>query len=592
MARVGGYPSGDLSWSIALRLFNRLIHPMLLAAVLGLPLGSGWGLGAARADLAGPYLAARTATLDGDYREAANYYGQALLGDPGNAFLQESELIALIGMDDMTTAKTFAATMDISRGKGSPIAALVQIAAMSEAGDFDALQKRVAEGINGGTLLDGLVQGWSYFGMGQMSEASAAFDALAKQDPTMAVFGAYHKALALAAVGDFETADKIFAGDAGVELRPTRRGVIAHAQILSQLERDTDAMALIDKVFGPELDPALAGLRAELAAGKTVPFTAVTSPADGMSEVFFTLASALSNELPEAITLVYARLAVDLRPNHIDAILLAASLLDQQHQFELSTAVYAKVPQDDPSFTAAELGRANALGKAGKVDAKIEVLTALTRAKPELATIWIELGDAQRQLENYKEALPAYNKAVALLGEPSAEQWFVYFARGIAEERLKQWKKAEADFRLALKLNPDQPQVLNYLGYSFVERGENLDEALDMIQRAATAQPEAGYILDSLGWAEFRLGRYADAVGNMEKAIEQMPVDSLVNDHLGDVYWAVGRKREAEFQWRRALSFEPETEADAVRIRAKLEKGLDQVLVDEKQPPLKSTDAH
>src|SRR5690606_16124011 len=165
-------------------------------------------------------------------------------------------------------------------------------------------------------------------------------------------------------------------------------------------------------------------------------------------------------------------------------------------------------------------------------------------------------------------------------------QWVLYYTRGIAHERTKDWPAAEADFRKALELRPDQPAVLNYLGYSYLERKENYDEALAMIEKAVAERPDDGAIVDSLGWALYRLGRYEEAVGHLEKAVELMPVDSVVNDHLGDIYWAVGRTREAEFQWKRALSFEPDTEEEATRIRRKLEVGLDVVLKEEGAEPL------
>jgi len=191
----------------------------------------------------------------------------------------------------------------------------------------------------------------------------------------------------------------------------------------------------------------------------------------------------------------------------------------------------------------------------------------------------------------------AYDRALGAFERPDPAQWFLYYARGISKERLDDWPAAEADFREALELNPDQPQVLNYLGYSLVEHQQNLDEALAMIERAVAAQPQAGYIVDSLGWALYRLGRYDEAVGHMERAAELMAVDPVVNDHLGDVYWAVGRHTEARFQWQRALSFvdweEASEELDPDRIRRKLEVGLDQVLSEEGAPPLKvANDVH
>jgi Flp pilus assembly protein TadD len=160
------------------------------------------------------------------------------------------------------------------------------------------------------------------------------------------------------------------------------------------------------------------------------------------------------------------------------------------------------------------------------------------------------------------------------------DDWVLYFYRGICHERSMDWAAAEADFRRALEMNPDQPQVLNYLGYGLVDRGEKLDEALGLIKRAVAADPDKGYIIDSLAWALFRLGRYEEALEPMERASLLVPVDPIVTDHLGDVYWMVGRKLEARFQWRRALSFEP-TEKDAVRIRRKLEVGLDVVMQEE-----------
>ena len=166
----------------------------------------------------------------------------------------------------------------------------------------------------------------------------------------------------------------------------------------------------------------------------------------------------------------------------------------------------------------------------------------------------------------------------------------MHYARAISLERLGEWPDAEAGFRKALELNPGHPQVMNYLGYSLVEKRIKLDEALDLIERAVAAEPNSGYIVDSLGWVLYRLGRYEEAVVHMERAAELMPIDPVVNDHLGDVLWLVGRFDEAEFQWRRALRFinagETAQDADPERIRRKLDIGLDRVLADEGAEPL------
>ena len=306
---------------------------------------------------------------------------------------------------------------------------------------------------------------------------------------------------------------------------------------------------------------------------------------DGVAEVFYTMASVLQGEAEDGYTLIHARVTAWLRPDHTEARLMAAGLLESLGQHGLAGEAYAAIPADDPSYHVAEIGRAETLIAEGKVDAALEVLTALTKSHGTLFEVQAALGDAFRRQERFAESIAPYTAAIALVPDAQPRHWSLYFSRGISLERTGDFPAAEADFRKALALNPDQPQVLNYLGYSFVDRGVNLPEALGMIERAVAAQPEAGYIIDSLAWALFRLGRYAEAVEPMERASLLEPVDPVVTDHLGDVYWAVGRKLEARFQWHRALSFAPE-EKDAKRIRRKLEVGLDAVLAEEGAKPL------
>ncbi|MEO1138840.1 MAG: tetratricopeptide repeat protein, partial [Pseudomonadota bacterium] len=314
----------------------------------------------------------------------------------------------------------------------------------------------------------------------------------------------------------------------------------------------------------------------------------------GVAEVFYSIGQALLGDTGEDYTLLYARIAHYLNPDHVDAVIMSAELLEALERYDLATATYKLVPRDHPSFTAAEMGRAESLRRADKTDAAIEVLEQLQQSHPELPLVHVSAGDLYRQDERYADAVVAYNTALEIYSERQSDQWFVYYARAISHERLGVWEKAEADFRKALELNPDHPQVLNYLGYSLVEQQSKLDEALSMIERAVERQPNSGYIVDSLGWVLYRLGRYDEAIGHMERAAELMPVDPVVNDHLGDVLWAVGRTTEAEFQWKRALSFinkeNPSPDVDPDRIRRKLEVGLDVVLQEEGAPPLEVAD--
>jgi tetratricopeptide (TPR) repeat protein len=537
---------------------------------------------------AGAYLAARSAAINDDYRAAAGWFTRALLADPTNIRLLEGATAAQAGLGDFETALAPARRL-IELGQPGQTAPIVLTVAQALDGDFDAMvdNRTQLEGVS--KLFGQMAVAWAQLGRGQSSDAMADFDTLAKT-PSLEAFGLYHKALALASVGDYEGADAILSGEVAGPIAVMRRGVIAHAQILSQLERNPDALDLLDRAFGDTPDPALDDLRARLAAGEPIPFDTVRNAADGLAEVFFSIATAISGDADESYTLLYARAATALRPDHVDAQLVAAGLLERLNQPDLAAEAYAAIPPGDPAHFASELGRADALYAAGRTEAAVEVLQALTRDNPDLLTAHVALGDAMRREERWADAITSYTRAVDLAGDPQPGHWPLWYSRGVAHERLGTWDAFEADMRQAIALSPDQAQVLNYLGYSFVDRGINLDEALPMIERAVALEPESGYIIDSLAWAYFRLGRYDEALAPMEKASLLEPVDPIVTDHLGDVYWAVGRQREARFQWHRALSFGPE-DKDAARIRRKLEIGLDAVLAEEGAAPLRPVDA-
>jgi tetratricopeptide (TPR) repeat protein len=538
---------------------------------------------------AGPYLAARSAALHNDFEQAANYYTQALARDRGNIELMESAVVAYLALGRLDRALPIAQAMQ-SAGQVSQVAQLVLTADRIRRGAFGELVAADTEDQRIGPLVDGLVGAWAKMGTGDVSEALARFDAIA-EEPGLQAFALYQKAMALASVGDFEGAESIFANDQTRSVLQTRRGVLARVEILSQLEREEDALELIEVMFSGTTDPEIDAIIAALAEDTPIPFSHVNTVQDGFAEVFFSVAAALRGEASPEYTLLYAQVARILRPDHVDAILLTAELFETIEQYDAAISVLKEVPADHPAYHAAELGRAAALRRSGKIDAAIEVLEQLSRSHGDLATVQSALGDAMRQQDRYAEAVAAYDRALAINEQTGGSSWFLLYARAICHERQGNWDQAESDFRAALKLNPGQPQVLNYLGYSLVEKRRKLDEALEMIEQAVAASPDSGYIIDSLGWALYRLGRYEEAVPHMERAVELMAVDPVVNDHLGDVYWAVGRHREAEFQWSRALSFIDQSETvediDPERVRRKLEVGLDAVLQEEGAAPLK-----
>lgn len=535
----------------------------------------------AQAEL-GAYLAGRQAAVANDFAAGAQYFGTALQADPGDPVLLESTLTSFVALGDFDKAEVMARDM-VRRRLPSQIADLVINVADAKTGNWYGIFEALESGRSVGPLVDGLTQGWAHMGSGNIRRALAQFDQVIETD-NMTTYGITHKAYALASVGDFDGAEALFS--ARPDMQYSRKSAIAHIEILSQLGRNPQALALLDDIFGTQPDAAVAALRAALVSGQAVPFAAVPTPQAGLAEVYITVAGLMQTDTPDTFTLLFARAATALAPDDTPAVLMTAGLLEDLGQYDLANAAYTGVARDDPAFASAELGRADVLRAAGKRDAALEVLEALARAYPDMPRVFAAKGNLLREADRPEDAKAAYTRALALYDESAPAKWVVFYARGIANHQLDLWPEAEADFRAALALQPANPQVLNYLGYSLVERGEKLDEALAMIERAVAALPDNGAIVDSLGWVLFRLGQYDDAVEILERAATLEPVDPVINDHLGDAYWAVGRSIEARFQWQRALSFNP-TEAHAQRIRDKLDRGLDLVLIAEGKEPIR-----
>lgn len=530
----------------------------------------------------GAYLAGRQASELSDFQAAEQYYTRALALDQSNAQTYERLLFAQLALGHIRNAKPIADRFAAS-GFDSQFANMVILTDLSQKKKFDQVLARLEDGTGIGSLVDGLIKGWALSGKGDIQGASAAFDAMAAE-PGLSGFAVYHKWLMLASVGKFEQAEKEFSKIENDPTQMTRRAVILRIKGMLQQGQHAQAATYMDALFKGDMDPELAALRAVIDSGATVDFP-VSSAEMGIAEVFYAIADVLSSDSDDEYTLIYGRLAEYLNPAHIDAILLNANVLDRLGQYSLSAQTYLKIPQDNPIYYVAELGRVDTLRKSGRIDAAIEGLTQLARSHGDISDVHTSLGNILRREERYEEAIDAYDRAIALFDEADKKQWFTVYGRAICYERLNLWEPAEADFRRALELSPNQPQILNYLGYSMVEKKINLDEAQALIEKAVDLSPDSGYIIDSLGWVLFRLGKYQEAVPHLEKAAELMSIDPIVNDHLGDAYWAVGRKLEAKFQWQRALSFDPE-EKEADRIRRKLDVGLDAVLKEEGADPL------
>ena len=556
----------------------RQTRTLLITAALGALMAGGPALSQADNVGAGAYLAARQASMLSDYKQAARYYREAVAQSPNNLTMLENAMVAAVGVGNIDAAVELAMQYEVSGGENQISDLILNAEAMVKS-DFVRPANVVIEGKGITPLLDGIQRAWALLGQGQMSDATTAFEEVAAIDD-LSNFARYHQALAFAMVGDFEAADEILSGERHGPLVLSPRGVGAHAQILVQLERRDDAIELLSKASRGGYDAELYALREQIIASDTIPYDFVTTARQGVAELYFNIAAVLNGRAAPEHMMIYSRLVQHLRPDHMPAVLTVAGTLETLDQYELAVQAYGQVSADHPSYFLAEMGRADALYAADRKDAAVEVLMALGKSHGDIARVQASLGDMLSRMKRDDEAIVAYTNSIELRADDDRAAWPVYYARGIVHERQDHMAEMEADFRKALELSPNQPDVLNYLGYSLVEQRTKLDEALGMIETAVAERPQSGYITDSLGWVLYRLGRYQEAVEPMERAVSLLPIDPIVNDHLGDVYWKVGRFREAEFQWKRALSFQPE-EAEAERIRKKLAVGLDKVLEEE-----------
>jgi tetratricopeptide (TPR) repeat protein len=554
-----------------------LPHSIFLLIILSIA-------GMVRAEISfGGYLAGRHALSTKDFDAASTYLSRAIEDDLENPELLNGLISVQVSLGDIGAAKISSDNLDLL-GVQTQLSNMVKIAIQLRNRDFDNAKQQIEneQGIN--PLLDKIVTGWAFADEGNFENAETIFDEIGKGS-SLAQFSQMQKASMLAAYGRYESALNTIEN---LEKNSNRISIDARAlkvQLLLKLDNKEEATEYFSKIFGDGVNSDAANLRMQVEDHPNAySIEESLSLEAGIAYAFYAIADILKDDADPNTALLYVRLAQYLNENSQKTILLAADLLEQMGQYDLAVEEYAKISPSSSYFLSSELGRVGALRDGGKTEAALEVLYYLSREFSDIGIVHNSLGDFLRREERYSEAKIAYDRAVDIYRENNNVSWVVLYARGITHERLQEWDKAESDFRNALTINPDQANVLNYLGYSLIDRGEKLDEAMTMIEKAVSLQPESGYIVDSLAWGLFKLGQYETAIPHMEKAAELMPVDPIVTDHLGDLYWAVGRQLEAKFQWRRALSFDPELK-DATRIREKLRIGLDRVLVNEGLKP-------
>ena len=521
----------------------------------------------------GDYLAGNFALESGMLAEAASYFERALVKDPANPDLQRQLFLLTLASGQYDAALERAQEMAAGEG-GIPEAQLLlsldDVRAGRAGGAHRRLQSLEDEGVAGLTVP--FIDAWVLLEQGRGNDLEAALGRL-DQGEALGPLNGYHRAMMLDLSGRLDEAVVALNG-AMPEAGPAPlRMLQAHASMLARQNQRQAAIETIRQQLADRGEqPILIDLVATLEAGGTPapPFDDVQG---GIADALLGIAEALHQERGNRMAVVYARLALFARGDLAEASLLIGDMMAEQGNLEAAIEAYEAVAPQSPMSYLAKLRQARALHDLDHGEEAFALLEDLAAEEPDRIDALVQLGDLLRHDENYAESEAAYSRAIERLGEVRPEHWTLLYARGIAYERTKRWPRAEADFLHALELQPEQPFVLNYLGYSWVDMGMHLDRAKGMLNRAVELRPDDGYIVDSLGWVHFRLGDYDAAVDTLERAVELEPADPVINDHLGDAYWRVGRRREARYQWQRVLTLDPDQEV-IVEVEQKLRSGL------------------
>ncbi|MCR6633429.1 tetratricopeptide repeat protein [Devosia sp.] len=562
-------------------LSNRLARP-ILATILALALVPAASAQSSSSNLldmlqlfrpsaTGSYLAGRQALEELRTSEAARYFNEAAQSDWDNPVLVERSFIAFAANGQIGQSAQVAKRLKELVGQNELAELVIATEALKErrygaAGNaLETISQDTFTGITAGIL-----RAWALVGEKRYDEADAILAKLG--DTGLEDFLVFHRALMAEVAGEkakaLELAAQAFENEPYVA-----RMVEVYSRMLANEGRFDEAAEVIATFEDQGLTHPLVTVVKEAVDAKRRPGVFATNVQLGAAEMFHGIGVALSRDGSKDLALVFLRLGHYLDPN-ADVIGLAAGLLlDSEGQHDAANEIYDAVGSSSPMKPTAVVRIAQNLDAMGDRAEALRRLRNIVATRPGDLDAVSVLGDLLRYDEQYEDAAEAYTKALEITGGEAPADWRFYYVRGIANERAKHWPQAEADFLKALELNPDQPSVLNYLGYSWIDMDMNLDEALGMIEKAVEAQPQDGYVVDSLGWAFYKLGRIDEAVETLERAVMLRPNDAEINDHLGDAYWKAGRRLEAQFQWKVAKSVD-EVGNVAERVGPKLEDGL------------------
>jgi tetratricopeptide (TPR) repeat protein len=524
----------------------------------------------AQADAFSTYLSARFAAQQHDMPQAARYYEQSLKSDPANADLLSLAFFYSSTAGDLDAAAAYAAKVVTTTSDDRAARLALAVAAFRHK-DYAGVRKNLAASAKGPftVLTVSLFDGWAAAATGDATAAAADMKTLAGQSGAESV-AAFHAALMADFLG--QDADAFFA-KALLLNAGSPRVVEAYGRYLERKGRTADATKFYKGLAdSTALGPLAAEGLARLAKGQK-PEPMIRNAEDGAAEGLFGIAASLTDASSADVSILYLRMALYLRPDLALAQILLADRYETLQKYDDAVAIYAKVDKSSPYYRMAAVEQARNEARLDHNDIAIRELKALTDSDAKDSETWIALGDIYRESGKFSDAVNAYNQAEKAIGKPAKKDWPLFYARAMAEDKAGAWDKAEADVDTGLKLSPDQPELMNYLAYSWVDQGRKLPEALAMLEKARALRPYDGYIVDSVGWTYYRLGRYQDAAQTLEAAVLLVPGDPTINDHLGDALWKAGRKMDARFQWDHALNFGPE-DGEKASLEQKLKSGL------------------
>ncbi len=556
---------------------------LLRAALTGLflaPLSAGAALAYEQAGLSpsGSYLAGRSAAKLRDNDLASDYLSGALKADAGNPVLTEKVFLLELSEGNIPAAEAYARDV-LTFNSQQRMARIVLGIEAFRAKRYAEARKNLEQAAYTpvGELTSWLLIAWSYAGEGDLNAALKALDRLDSNE-SFSSFKAFHSGLIADYLGNAVRAEASYRR-AYEEAGNALRIVQAYGNFLERNGRTADAQKIYRAFLENDDNPLIARALEDSLRNQT-PQPFIGSVGAGASEVMFSLATSMTDEQTIDIALLYTQLGLSFNADLPVTYTLLGDTYEDMKRYDKAIEAYEKVPASSPLRSNAEMEIAVSLQRLERKDEALAKLKDLIVREPKNFDAIVTLGNIYRSNEDFANAAKTYDDAIALIAGNDEGRWRVYYFDGIAHERLKQWDIAEQRFRRALELSPNEPSVLNYLGYSMIEKNINLTEALDMVKKAVELKPNDGYIIDSLGWAYYQLGDYEQAVTIIERAVELLPADPTIADHLGDAYWRVGRKLEARFQWQHAIDNKPEP-ADLKRIQEKMEKGLPEV------PPVK-----